>query len=286
MPDARFRSVIDVVVVLALLSAGAITGDARAERQSQLPRQLARQSWTVGGVERTAIVASPTAQSPAGAPLVLVFHGHGGTSAHSARTFDIHSRWPEAVVIYAQGLPSPGLKTDPEGLRPGWQQAPGAQGDRDLKYVDAMIAWARTRFTIDGSRIYACGHSNGGTMTFVLWAARGDVFAAFAPSASVFRRDLIASAKPKPALIIAGELDQLVPFAAQQSSLAAVLSLDRAARTGEPWSGRALRHPSPIGADVVAYIHPGDHTMPDDAGAMMVQFFKQSAGKSLHHEAH
>jgi polyhydroxybutyrate depolymerase len=123
-------------------------------------------------------------------------------------------------------------------------------------------------------------------MTFVLWAARGDVFAAFAPSASVFRRDLIASAKPKPALIIAGELDQLVPFAAQQLSLAAVLSLDRAARTGEPWSGRALRHPSPIGADVVAYIHPGDHTMPDDAGAMMVQFFKQSAGKSLHHEAH
>jgi hypothetical protein len=33
-------------------------------------------------------------------------------------------------------------------------------------------------------------------------------------------------------------------------------------------------HPSAIGADVAAYVHPGDHTMPADAGALMVKFFK------------
>jgi polyhydroxybutyrate depolymerase len=282
MTDAPRRFGVRLALGVSALLAGGLVGSASSDRGlPQRPPALARQSWSVAGVERTAIVASPRETPPAGAPLVLVFHGHGGTSAHSARTFDIHSRWPEAVVIYAQGLPSPGLETDPEGLRPGWQQAPGAQGDRDLKYVDAMIAWARSHFTIDASRIYACGHSNGGTMTYVLWAARGDVFAAFAPSASVFRRDLIAPAKPKPALVIAGEHDQLVPFAAQQASLAAVLALDRAARTAEPWSGLAQKHPSPIGADVVAYIHPGNHTMPEDAGARMVKFFKQHTSKPL-----
>jgi polyhydroxybutyrate depolymerase len=240
------------------------------------PRALTQQTWHVTGVPRTALVAAPaTAVPAAGSPLVLVFHGHGGTSAHSARTYAIHTHWPEAVVIYAQGLPTPGQLTDPEGLKPGWQHAPGTQGDRDLKFTDEMIRWARARFRIDPARVFAAGHSNGGTFTYVLWAARGDVFAAFAPSASVFRKELIASAKPKPALVILGEKDQQVPVAAQRFSLEATLRLDQASRTGDPWSGRyATLHKSSIGATVVAYIHPGDHTMPEDAGEMMAKFFK------------
>ena len=240
------------------------------------PDPLAPQTWTIHGVARSGVVASPTAPAPrSGSPLVLVFHGHGGTSQHSARTFAIHTHWPEAVVIYAQGLPTPGRMSDPEGRRPGWQHAPGDQGNRDLDLVDGMIAWARARFTIDPARIYAAGHSNGGTMTYVLWVARGDVFAAVAPSASLFRRDLVPSAKPKPALIIAGQKDELVPFAAQRLGLDAALRLNRADRTGAPWSGTAVLHKSPVGADIVAYIHPGDHTMPADAGALMVKFFKE-----------
>jgi polyhydroxybutyrate depolymerase len=245
-----------------------------AAHQTRSP--LAPQTWTIDGVERSAVVASPAAPAGrAGSPLVLVFHGHGGTSQHSARTFLIHTNWPEAVVIYAQGLPTPGLITDADGVKPGWQHSPGDQKDRDLKFVDAMLAWARSHFTIDPARIYACGHSNGGTMTYVLWAARGDEFAAFAPSASVFRRELIVAAKPKPALIIAGEKDQLVSFAAQQLSLNAMLRLNRADPTATPWSSQAVLHKSSIGADVVAYIHHGDHTMPTDAGRMMVKFFKE-----------
>ena len=260
------------VIAASLVAASLVT--AAAARQ---PGPLSRQTWTVGGVTRSAMVASPTAPVPSdGSPLVLVFHGHGGTAQNSARTFAIHTHWPEAVVIYAQGLPTAGLLTDPGGLKPGWQHAPGTEGDRDLKYVDAMLTWARSRFRIDPARIYAAGHSNGGTMTYVLLAARPDVFAAFAPSASVFRRDLIASAKPKPALIILGEKDQLVPPAAQHASLDQTLRLNQASRTGEPWSGRyATLHKSPIGADVAAYVHPGDHTMPGDAGALMVKFFRE-----------
>lgn len=259
--------------LLALTLVAASTLSVAAQ---QRPDLLVRQTWIVDGVERSALVASPSAPvAQGGAPIVLVFHGHGGTSQHSARTFAIHSHWPEAVVVYAQGLPTPGRLTDRKGLRPGWQSAPGEQADRDLKFVDVILSWARSRFTIDPSRIYAAGHSNGGTMTYVLWVARGDAFAAFAPSASVFRRDLYPSAKPKPALIIAGQNDELVPFIAQRLSVEVILRLNRADRTSTPWSDGAVLHKSSLDADVVAYIHPGDHTMPANAGVMMARFFKE-----------
>ncbi len=251
-----------------------LVSPAAAQRQAE---RLIRQTWTIDGVERTALVAAPSGSiAAAGSPLVLILHGHGGTAAHSARTFGIHTHWPEAVVIYGQGLPTPGRMSDPTGQKPGWQHAVGDQGDRDLKYVDAMLQWARSRYTIDAKRIYAGGHSNGGTMTYVLWVGRADVFAAVAPSASVFRRDLMPTAKPKPALIIIGEKDALVPVLAQRLSLESTLRLNQASPTGEPWSGRyATLHKSAIGADVVAYVHPGDHTMPADAGELMVKFFRE-----------
>jgi polyhydroxybutyrate depolymerase len=267
-------------LLLALVAAAGVAAESRQAR-------LTTQTWTVGSVERTALVAAPantglplaSGSESRGAPLVLVFHGHGGTSLNAARTFDIHTHWPEAVVIYPQGLNTPGLKTDPQGQRPGWQHTPGDQNDRDLKFVDAMLDWARTRFTIDPARVFAAGHSNGGSMTYTLWRARAGTFAAFAPSSSIFQRAVIAGATPKPAFIVAGEKDELVPFATQQLSLAATLRLNQAAATGTEWSGGAKIHASPIGADVVAYIHSGGHPMPADAGALMVKFFRTVASR-------
>jgi polyhydroxybutyrate depolymerase len=236
---------------------------------------LFRQAWTIDGVERTALVAMPhVAAKDPGGPLVLVFHGHGGSSANAARSFRIHEAWPEAVVIYPQGLPTVGVVTDPEGKLPGWQHAAGANGDRDLRFVDAMLVWAKAHAAIDDRRVFAAGHSNGGSMVYVLWAARPNAFAAFAPSSSVFRLDAIASATPKPAFIVAGRADPLVPFAAQQLSLRGLLRLNKANVNAEPWSGGVQRHASSIGADVVAYIHAGGHQMPGDTGALIVKFFK------------
>jgi len=230
----------------------------------------------VKGVERSALIAAPAVRGTGqgGPPLVLVFHGHGGSSAQAARSFRLHESWPDAVVIYPQGLPTVGQITDPEGRLPGWQHTPGGEGDRDLAFVDAILTWASERYAFNPAQLFAAGHSNGGSMVYVLWAARGDRFAAFAPSSSVFRLDVIKAAKPKPVFIVTGRKDALVPFATQQLSLAGVLRLNQAARDGQKWAGDALRHASPIGADVVTYIHPGGHPMPTDSGALMAQFFK------------
>ena len=78
--------------------------------------------------------------------------------------------WPEALVIYMQGLPTPGLLGDIEGKHPGWQQTPGQLEDRDLKFFDTVLAAMKEKYPVDDRRIYATGFSNGGFFTFLLWA--------------------------------------------------------------------------------------------------------------------
>jgi polyhydroxybutyrate depolymerase len=265
-------------LALAVIAASAALA-AQGRAQAGNANGLMRQTWTVDGVERSALTAAPRGSaSNATVPLVFVFHGHGGSSANAARTFRIHEAWPEALVIYPQGLPNVGQITDPEGKQPGWQHVSGGEGDRDLHLVDAMFAWATKTYPVDKARVFAAGHSNGGSMVYLLWSVQSDRFAAFAPSSSVFRIDALMSAKPKPAFIVTGQKDALVPFVAQQLSLRGVLRLNGAAADAAAWSGGATKHASPSGADVITYIHPGGHPMPDDAGTLIVKFFKSVAG--------
>jgi polyhydroxybutyrate depolymerase len=142
---------------------------------------LVRREWTVEGVVRQALVYAPDKAKTEAAPLVFVWHGHGGAMNNTARSFAIHTLWPEAIVVYPQGLNTPGRLTDPEGKKPGWQHSAGAQGDRDLKFFDAMLSSIKQDYKVNEKRLYSTGHSNGGGFTYLLWAMRGDLFAAFAP---------------------------------------------------------------------------------------------------------
>ena len=239
---------------------------------SRAPVGLETRSWTVDGAKRTGVVALPKVFPAGGAPLVLVFHGHGGTAMNMTRAMPIHAEWPEAVVVYAQGLPAPGTVVDNEGRRAGWQNAPGVLNDRDVRFVDSLLAWAKGQYRIDTKRVFATGHSNGGWFTYVLWAVRPDSFAAFAPASAVFGRMAIG-AKPKPALIIAGQKDRLVPYALQRATINTVVRLNGAAAAGEPWFGGAELHKSEI-APVATYVYPGAHPLPKNAAAVVARFFK------------
>lgn len=242
-----------------------------------------RVEWTVGGVKREALIAAPAAAKASPSPLVFAFHGHGGSMTNVARAHAFHKHWPEAVCVYPQGLPTPGKLTDPEGKKAGWQHTTGEQKDRDLAFFDAMLKTLTADYKIDAKRIYVTGHSNGGRFTQLLWAERGDVFAAFAPSASV-ATGLVKGYKAKPYLHVAGETDQLVSFAAQQRSVAAVKALNGCADEGKAWAKAGTvvgtRYDSKGGTPVVTLIHPGDHAFPAaDAVPLIVRFFKENPGK-------
>ncbi len=237
---------------------------------------LARREWTVDGVVREALVYVPATAKTNASPVVFAFHGHGGSMNNAARMFGYHTLWPEAIVVYMQGLNTPGRLTDPEGKRPGWQKDVGDQGDRDLKFFDAVLTSLEQDYRVDKKRIYCTGHSNGGGFTYLLWAARGDRFAAFAPSASIASPRQRPELKPKPVLHVAGQNDSLVKFEWQQQMMDALRKLNECGE-GKPDEKWCTVYESKVSAPVVTFIHPGTHAFPPAAPAIIVKFFKEHA---------
>jgi len=239
-----------------------------------------RREWTVDSVTRQAFIVIPDKAATSPAPVVFGFHGHGGSMQNAARSFRIHHLWPEAIVVYMQGLNTPGQLTDPEGRKAGWQKQKGDQKDRDFKFFDAVLSSLKKDFLVDDKRVYSMGHSNGGSFTYLLWAERPDVFAALAPSGALSlqsRRTL----KPKPMLHIAGDNDPLVKFAWQSMMIDSVKKLNQCAETGVSWEGVCTQYPSKIDAPVVTYITSGRHAFPKEAPALIVKFFQQHPGRSV-----
>ena len=78
--------------------------------------ELAPQTWDVDGETREALVYMP--EKAENAPLVFVFHGHGGNVQRISGMFRIHELWPEAAVVYMQGL-QPLHGTIPTGREAG-----------------------------------------------------------------------------------------------------------------------------------------------------------------------
>jgi polyhydroxybutyrate depolymerase len=217
---------------------------------------LTNMEWNVDGTTRRTLVHLPA--STEGAPIIFAFHGHGGTMNFAARRFRLHVLWPEAVVVYPQGLATK-TPRDPQGTRAGWLMLPGAN-NKDLKLFDAMLETAWQDWHINTNRVYVSGHSNGGGFTYLLWGERGDSLAAVAPVAAggaVFLRQ----AKPCPVLHIAGKNDQIVALQMQE-------------RTVE-----AARKVNGTNAPVEFVVHNGGHAYPDDAPEKIVTFFKQHARK-------
>ena len=94
--------ILPIAAACLLAISGAASRQFRASRSEAI-----NQTFNVDGVERTAIIYPNTKPAPkAGAPLVLGFHGHGGRAEFVARRWSLHTLWPEAIVIYLQGLPT------------------------------------------------------------------------------------------------------------------------------------------------------------------------------------
>ena len=236
-------------------------------------RQSSVQTFRVGDLDRQAIVVQPSVAVRTAEPLVFVFHGHGGNMRQAERSFGIEKLWPEALVVYPQGLPTKGI-TDPSGTKNGWQQKKGDYGDRDLAFFDAMLRSLEANNHVDPSRIYVTGHSNGGRMTYLLWEERGDVFAAVAPSSSP-SIGMVRFFKPLPAFIVAGERDEIVPFRTQKLSIDLVRRRLGTDATKAKVDGYTTLEPGPNGLELGTYIFPGPHSIPQPAIAQIVAFFKR-----------
>ncbi len=228
--------------------------------------------FTVDAVEREALIFLPPTTSKA--PVIFAFHGHGGNMRFSATGMAFQNFWPEAIVVYPQGLPTPGIILDREGKKPGWQDLAGQEGDRDIKFVDVMLKTLREKYSIDENRVYATGFSNGGLFSYLLLSQRPDVFAAFAPGGAALLPQVHLT-KPRPVLHYGGQSDQLAKFERQQATIEKIRQFNGSSAQGESCGANCTLYPSSKSAPVETFIHPLGHMYPPAVTPVIVNFFKQ-----------
>jgi poly(3-hydroxybutyrate) depolymerase len=243
---------------------------------------LKKMTWTVEGTTREALVHPPSGGSGA-SPIIFAFHGHGGTdSGFAEKGFELS--WPEAIVVYPQGLPtirSMGSKC----LQSGWQHIVGETNcsngivDQDITFFDTMLNTLKRKFNADSNFVFVHGWSNGGEFVYdVLWTARADKLAALAPAADTLHT--INGKEPIPVIQIGGKSDSLVPFNEQQHDVREDRTLNQCSSTGTTWATGpdkllATHYASHINAPVVFLQYNGGHTYPSTVPPLIMKFFKE-----------
>ena len=161
-------------------------------------------SVQTGGRTRRYIVhipPQPTAHRPL--PVILSFHGGGGTAQAQqeyVRTDTLADR-EGFIVVYPEGtgvLPRR-LHTWNAGTCCGYAHDHKVD---DVAFVRALLDDLAKRVQIDQRRVYATGLSNGGMMSYRLAAELGDRIAAIASVAGGMVAESIRSPRPVPVLHI------------------------------------------------------------------------------------
>ena len=144
-------------------------------------------------------------------PLVISLHGAAGhdTDRSPFRTSVADSEG--CIVVYPQGIdqffPVFG------GYIPGWNAS--GEVNEETEFFKAIIDAVDEEYNIDRNRIYCCGFSNGGMMTYANTSAAADIFAAFAsisgfPLNEFHQRTV--GVRPVPFLHIHGKNDDFVKY--------------------------------------------------------------------------
>ena len=121
------------------------------------------------GVNRTYYVSYPTAIDSA--PLIINMHGYGGNASGQITYTQMNQ------YAHDQGM----AVVYPQGLNNSWNVYTSWDSNNydDVGFISTMIDAIANDFNIDLDRVYACGMSNGGYMTYRLACDLADKIAAF-----------------------------------------------------------------------------------------------------------
>jgi len=108
------------------------------------------------------------------------------------------------------GYPRGGGQQQPQSQQPEDRREPAAD---DVAFFNQMLDQLGTKFSVDSSRIYAAGLSEGGFMTLRLGCAIGDRLAAVAAVGAAMPKTMICvPSRPVPLVMISGTSDPVVPY--------------------------------------------------------------------------
>ena len=143
-------------------------------------------------------------------PLVIYLHSYGWT-AQQGLDYTLLNQVADTsgfIVVYPSGLPN-------------WNSGIGDNQDwptpdiDDVGFINALIDTLSNHYGIDLERIYACGFSNGGFMSYKLACQLSHRIAAFASVGGVLSTSTAANCNPlhtMPVLQIHGTGDAFVPI--------------------------------------------------------------------------
>jgi polyhydroxybutyrate depolymerase len=196
----RLVSVLGVV----LLIAGCFGRD--AAKPSGFVEGTSVHTISVGGHNRTYRLYKPKGL-PASAPLVVMLHGGFGNGAQAERSYGWDGLADSSKVIVAY----------PDGLNRAWNVngggccgRPAKEGVDDVGFITAAVADIERNVSIDTSRVYATGMSNGAIMSLTL-ACETAIFASIGPVAGT-QLNQCRSPHPASVMHIHGTADRLIPY--------------------------------------------------------------------------
>lgn len=171
-------------------------------------RKMPENSLVCGGYTRTYNVHLPPQYNASGKfPVILAFHGGMGTAKGMARVSRLNRLANERGVIVVY----------PQGMNNHWQDGRNlAMKDSvdDVAFISKLLNKLFQDYSIDKSRVYATGISNGGFFAQRLACEMPDKFAAVASVAASRLVGMKYSPKrPIPIMFMLGTEDPLVPWA-------------------------------------------------------------------------
>ncbi len=160
----------------------------------------------VDNINRNYIVYAPK-DLGAKRPLLISCHGMNQDAGYQRDMLKI-----EAIADTAKFV-----TVFPNGIDRGWDIG----GDRDLRYMQALIDKMVERYDIDPNRVYISGFSMGGMFTYHCMNRMADKFAAFAPiSGYPMGGGNYTSSRPVPIIHTHGTGDDVVGFGGVSGTMA------------------------------------------------------------------
>ena len=162
----------------------------------------------------------------ANAPLVVSLHGANGNQWGNMPMRTAVADEEGFIVVYPQGRVVDFYLAHMNTT--GWDAS--GEENEDVDFIKAIIEDVAKDYSIDRKRIYCCGFSNGGMMTYALSNTCSEIFAAFASISGFplnefhFRH---TGARPVPFLHIHGKADDFVKY-----SLMPIIVDEMVARVG------------------------------------------------------
>lgn len=152
-------------------------------------------SFEHDGVTREAVVYVPASYSGgAAAPLLLNFHGFGGSAQDHMEAADLRPLADDDafLLVYPQGSLLDGA--------PHWNSAAPSEDNKsdadDFGYVERLLDTIASSHPFDDDRVYAVGYSNGGMMSFALACYLGERIAAIASVSGAMLDDIGVECTP------------------------------------------------------------------------------------------